>query len=372
MLIPDVVQLTKDLIAFPTVSQDSNVVICDFLQKLLTDLNFEVERLSFDDKGQEKVSLVARKGSGQGGFAFLSHSDTVPGDQGWNAFEPCVLDGRLIGRGSCDMKGPLAAAIVAAARAETSKLKHPLIVAIAADEENGYFGAMQIIRESKLLAGNWPTHGVVTEPTNLIPVYSHKGGTTVTVTATGLAAHTSTEKGSSANFLIAPFLADMARLVPLFKTDGRYLNNEFSPPSFGFNMVLNDFGTKGNVTAGKTVCSLNIRNMPNVDNEGAVALITEAAANYGLQADVQIVNYFHVPPSNSMVQAACRATGIVHPETVPYGTEAVIYQSRIPNQVILGPGNIAQAHTVGEWIDIQQLTRAVDVYDRLIADLCGS
>ena len=371
-MIPDVIKLTQDLVAIPSVSIDSNVAVSDYLQRLLLALDFEVERLSYDDNGQEKVSLVARKGSGSGGLGFFSHSDTVPGDQGWNPYDPVIANGKLYGRGSCDMKGPLAATIVAAAKADVKSLKRPIYIGVASDEENGYHGAMQICRESKLLAQNWPTHGVIAEPTEMRPVYSHKGGTSITVTAIGFAAHTSTEKGTSANFLIAPFLAEMAELVPYFKTEARFLNHEFNPPSFGFNMTLNDFGTRGNVSAGKTVCGLSIRNMPKVDNEGAIALISEKAQKYGLKVDVHMSDYFYVSPQNSMVQAACRATELAQPETVAYGTEAVIYQKHIANQVVLGPGNIAQAHTVGEWITLDQLTGSVGTYERLIAELCGA
>ena len=371
MDIPDVVTLTKDLVAFPTPSRVSNAAISDYLQHLLTGLGFDVERLSYDDHGQEKVSLVARKGAGLGGLGFFSHSDTVPGDQGWNPFTPVEEGGRIIGRGSCDMKGPLAATIVGAARASFTALKHPVVIGVAADEENGYFGASQIVRESRLLGGNWPTHAVIAEPTELVPVYAHKGGTTITVTATGVAAHTSTELGTSANFLIAPFLAEVSGLAPVFKSDPRFLNRQFTPPSFGFNMVLNDFGTKLNVSAGKSVAELSIRNMPDVDNEGAIALITDMAARHGLHSAVHIVDYFHVAPGNDMVQAACRAAAALEPQTVPYGTEAVIYQTRIRNQVVLGPGSIKQAHTVGEWISVDQLHQAVGIYGRLIADICA-
>ena len=106
-MIPDVIKLTQDLVAIPSVSIDSNVAVSDYLQRLLLALDFEVERLSYDDNGQEKVSLVARKGSGSGGLGFFSHSDTVPGDQGWNPHDPVIANGKLYGRGSCDMKGPL-------------------------------------------------------------------------------------------------------------------------------------------------------------------------------------------------------------------------------------------------------------------------
>jgi acetylornithine deacetylase len=74
------------------------------------------------------------------------------------------------------------------------------------------------------------------------PVYAHKGGVRLKVTAYGVAAHTSTDKGISANFLIAPFLAEMAELNTLVKSEARFQNNEFDPPTNGFNLVLSDLG----------------------------------------------------------------------------------------------------------------------------------
>ena len=161
------------------------------------------------------------------------------------------------------MKGPLAATMAAAANIDVKALRRPVYVVVTADEEVGYGGAYQVAAESKLLAEGWPEYGVVAEPTRLRPVYSHKGGALVTAHALGAAAHSSTEKGVSANFKIAPFLAEMAALVPVFRTDPRYLNPEFSPPSFGFNMIVTDYGTKSNVTAPKTTALLSLR-MPRV------------------------------------------------------------------------------------------------------------
>jgi acetylornithine deacetylase len=220
----DALQLARDMVAIPSVSHDSNAEVSDLAQRVLEREGFEVERLTYPDKdGRDalKVSLVAKKGSGIGGIGFFSHTDTVPGDVGWNAFDPALRDGKLYGRGSCDMKGPAAATIEAACSVDARALKHPVYIALTADEESGYHGALHITHESALLKQNWPAFGVVAEPTELRPVYSHKGGTTITVTAKGVAAHTSTERGTSANFLIAPFLAEMAALVPVFKSDPR-------------------------------------------------------------------------------------------------------------------------------------------------------
>lgn len=363
--------VTRDLIAIPSVSSQSNAEVSRYIQDALTREGFDVERLSYDDHGLEKVSLVARKGAGTGGIGFFSHSDTVPGDVGWAPFDPAIEGGRLFGRGSCDMKGPLAATIAAAAAVDAHALARPVYVVVTADEEVGYGGAYQVARESTLLAENWPAFGVVAEPTRLRPVYSHKGGALIHAHAIGAAAHSSTEQGVSANFKIAPFLAEMAALVPVFRSDPRYLNAEFSPPSFGFNMIVTDYGTKSNVTAPKATATLSLRDMPNVDNDGAVGMIVEAAARHGLEVEVKRHPYFYVRPDSAMVRMACEACGGARPETVAFGTEAIVYEKHLPDQVVLGPGDIAQAHTVGEFIDVAQLEAAVGVYRRLIARACG-
>jgi acetylornithine deacetylase len=135
-------------------------------------------------------------------------------------------------------------------------------------------------------------------------------------------------------------------------------------------MTLNDHGTRLNVSAGRTTCALSIRNMPNVQNEEAIELICAAARKHSPEATVKGMDYFYASPDNPMAKLACEATGVANAETVPYGTEAVVYQSKLPNQVVLGPGNIAQAHTVGEWIEVKQLTDAVGVYRKLIERAC--
>jgi acetylornithine deacetylase len=381
----DVIQLTQDIVAIKSESQVSNAQVSDFLQETLARCGFEVERLEYlDDNGERKVSLVAKKvgdtlsempsgvrsSGGSGGLGFFSHSDTVPGEPGeWEPFNPIIEDGRLIGRGSCDMKGPLAATIVAAADIDPARLRHPLFIVVTADEEVGFGGAYQVAAESQLLKAGWPEAAIIAEPTRLIPVYAHKGGIHIFVTAYGRAAHSSTDKGVSANFLIAPFLAEMAELATLFRRDERYMNHEFDPPTNGFNMVLDDGNCKTNVTAAKTVCTLSIRTMPNDNHEQSVAMIVEKARKYKLEVTQRGLETFYIEPQAEVVQAALKASGVSQAETVPYGTEASVFQKYVPC-VVLGPGNIAQAHTVGEWIDLAELSRSVEVYRRMIERFC--
>lgn len=365
----DVVELTRELVAFDSVTRRSNREISDALEQRLRGLGFVVERLEFlDENGVPKVNLVARKGGGKGGLALISHSDTVPADEYLgDPFRAEVRDGRLTGRGSCDMKGPLAATLVAAARFRPEELKRPVTIVVTADEETTGAGAEQVARESQLLKE--VRYGVVAEPTHLIPVYAHKGGLRIEVTARGRAAHSSTDEGINANFLIAPFLAEMAALAPRFKTEERYLNRLFDPPTNGWNMVISDGNTAANVTAAKSVCVLSLRPMPDDPTDEIVEQIRERAAHYGLEFAIRGSGPYLVSPDSPIVRAALAATGCDAPQTVSYGTDAVKLRD-VLEMVILGPGDIRQAHTIDEWIALDQLHAAVEVYSTLIRQFC--
>ncbi len=368
--VPNVVELTQKLVAFPSPSQQSNEAIASYLASLLHDLGFDVEELSYMDGDQHKVSLVARKGSGTGGLGIFSHSDTVPGDAtGWEPFNALNDGKRVIGRGTTDMKGAIAASIIATAPYRPDQLRRPLTIVVTADEEVGYGGAKQVVAESKSLADNWPTYGIIGEPTRMRPVYAHKGGIRLKVTAHGVAAHTSTDKGTSANFLIAPFLAEMAELNQLVKSEARFQNSEFDPPTNGFNLVLSDGDTASNVTAAKTVCTVGFRPMPNDSRHEVIDAVLASVKKHNLEVEWYLHEPFYVDRDSTLVQAALQATGLAAAETVPFGTEAAIFKEKM-QLVILGPGDIAQAHTKGEWVAIEQLNRAVEVYRRLIDHFC--
>ena len=368
----DVLELTKDLVRFQTVSSQDNTALTDYLEPIFAANGFELERIDYHDaKGVLKRTLVARKGTGEGGMGFFSHSDTVPGG-GWTSdpWNPIVEGDRLIGLGACDMKGPLAASIVAAAPFDGASLSTSVIVAVTSDEEIGFHGAREMLERSELLRTAKLRYAIVPEPTSLAPVYAHKGGAGVEVTAHGLAAHTSTDAGVSANFLIAPFLAEMAELAKEIKRDTTYHRPEFVPPTPGFNMTIDDFGTAGNVFAVKSVASIGFRPMPGDRSEELMALIIARAEAHGLEVTTsRIAHGFSTDPASPIVQAVAASTDRA-PKTVSYGTEAILYAAAGLESVVCGPGDIQQAHTNGEWIEIAQLNEAVEVYSRLIETFC--
>ncbi len=368
----NVIELTKTLIEMRSVSQDSNGPISDYLQAILEEMGCEIERLEYTDpNGELKVNVIGRLGAGTGGLAFCSHSDTVPGQEvDWPAFEPEIKDSKLYGRGSCDMKGPLAATIVAASQIDPKKLKKPIYILITADEEIGLLGAKHVTEKSEMLKKDRPMYGVIAEPTEMIPVYAHKGGAGATVTSHGVAAHSSTDKGISANFKLARFMAEMADLRDLSMRDPIYQDDEFDPPTNGFNMVMSDFDTAGNVTAPKAVCRVGFRTMPKAANEELLDLICKAAEKYELEFNGRMADPLYVSTDSPLVGAAVAALDGRKPETVSYGTDGIYLKNMIPQMVVLGPGSIGVAHTIEEHIPLSELEQAVTVYRSMIQQLC--
>lgn len=368
----DVLALTKALVATESVSRNSNAAVSNLIADWLASRGFTNEIIEYDDEnGVRKVNVIGKLGDGRGGIAFCSHSDTVPGQEDqWPAFEPEIRDGRLFGRGSCDMKGPLAATMIAAAAVDPATLNAPVYVVVTSDEEIGLTGAKFVAEQSKTLTDGRPEYGIIAEPTRLIPVYGHKGFGQVKVTAQGEAAHTSTGLGRSANFLIAPFLAEMAVMAQTMQEDPSFANPAYSPPTNGFNMVISDGGTPPNVTASKSVATITYRAMPEARAEEVLQLISHKAARYGLTVTSDLVQPLKTDVDTDLVRVACELTGHGEPELVPYGTDGVYLQNAIDKLIILGPGDISVAHTIGESIPVDELERSVEIYRALIERLC--
>ena len=151
----DAIEYAKQLVSFESTSVLSNIAVTDYVEQHLKRIGFTVERLEYDDSaGVRKACVVGRKGNGNGGMAYFGHTDVVPADP-WlftdhGPFQPTVKDGRLYGRGSCDMKGSVACALAAAEKFSESDLRAPVYITCTADEEIGYGGAAQVAERSEL------------------------------------------------------------------------------------------------------------------------------------------------------------------------------------------------------------------------------
>lgn len=370
-------EITRELVSFDTVSHRSNRTISETVASWLEELGFSVEWLEYIDvHGEVKVSLVSKRAaesSGKGterGVAYMAHTDVVPVDD-WDTgfsgpFDVVQKEGRLYGRGTCDMKGSLASALVAAGRIPRREQTSPLYFVVTADEEIGMQGAKQVNETSKYFEEmvQYDSLGIVGEPTEMQVVHAHKGTLGYIVRSRGVSAHTSTGEGINANDALIPILSRLQQLKELTLRDAKYHNPSFDPPTLSWNMVLRNEPLAVNVTTALAEAEVFLRPMPGVDTSELERGIESLSKAYGLELIQKSNNKpWVVDAKAEWILEMLKITGNAQARTVCYGTDGGVLQ-RLRRMVVCGPGSIAQAHRKDEWVAIEQLHRATEVYER--------
>jgi acetylornithine deacetylase/succinyl-diaminopimelate desuccinylase-like protein len=349
-------QLAADLVRLDSRSSLSNIPVAERIEAELA--GFDVERLDYvDAAGVPKRALVARKG-GAGGIGLSGHMDTVPAT-GWtdDPWSGRIADGVLHGLGSVDMKGAVAACIVAARQAKRATLL------ITTDEETTKLGA-RIIAEKSILARGLDGI-VVAEPTGLRPVCGHRSSVNFVATARGEQAHSSTGKGVNANWALIPFLAEMRAIHERLRSDPALQNPAYDPPFSDFNLVVDNHGTAVNVTVAEATCRIKFRRTAGVDSASIVQAVRDAARRAGIElAETAEGDPPELPADHPLIRAAAAATGLAA-EVVPYGTDASELQDLAPC-VVLGPGGIETAHTPYECVRLADLEAAVPLFAKML------
>ena len=369
-------ELTKALIRYNTISRNSNVEAVDFIEARMQEIGCEVERVEYlDSNGVRKANLIGRKGrhnaSGKHGIAFLGHIDTVPAD-GWDfdPFEARIAGTKMYGRGSCDMKGSVACMLATASRYSASDLEAPIYVVVTADEEVGCIGAQAVVEQSKVFQESCPRYGIVGEPTLLKVIHGHKGIIQFLIKARGRAAHSSTGKGENANLKLIPFLSEMQEIYNTLTTDTTHFNYDFDPPFSDWNITFSDGNSAANVTPPLSTCVINYRPMPGQNSQEWIDCVQQSAEKHGLEFGIRHWGDPMLTPRDSeIVRAALEITGQDESLTVPYGTDGMVF-GQCMELVVIGPGSILQAHTVDEWIELEQLEQGVSVFSQFVERFC--
>ena len=234
-----------------------------------------------------------------------------------------------------------------------------------------YIGAKVVAKRSEMFNSDVvKAHGIICEPTRLEVVYAHKGTVGIRAVAQGRAAHSATAEGINANLKMIPFLGEMKKIHDELQSDPAYHNDEFDPPTPGWNIGINDNNPVLNITAPQSVATVYFRPMPGQDNAALLDRVRRAAEENDLALEIkQTGEPPYTPPDSELVREVLEATGRTTPCTVSYGTDAVVFGQHMP-LVIFGPGNIAQAHTVDEWIELEQLEKGVELNCKLIERFC--
>ena len=358
---PEVLALASEMISFDTQSAVSNTALADALIPRLQ--GWDVEVIDYlDEAGVTKRNLVARHPASASPLAFAGHLDTVSA-AGWQTdpFDPRVEGGRLLGLGATDMKGPVAAFLVAALHSAAPE--RPTLV-LTADEETTKRGVREVVARSRLLALRRPACFIVGEPTMLGVVRGHRVDVQFTVRSHGRQAHSSTGKGLNANMALVPFLVQIRTLHMKLREDATLHDPQYDPPYCDLNFVIDNHGAVPNTTVGLATCRIKFRYSKAFDPGPVVEEVRHAAAKHGLEIDVRPeAPPPELPPDAPEVAALERIVG-GRARVMGLGTEASEY-SRLAPTLIFGPGDLDDAHKPSEGLDVSQLLRAEDLFGRI-------
>jgi acetylornithine deacetylase len=375
------------LVSFPTVSRDSNLPLIDWVEGYLTSLGITAHRMpKADDPG--KHALFCSVGPNvPGGIVLSGHTDVVPIDgQDWTS-DPWTVterDGKLYGRGTCDMKGFDALALHTLQRALTCDLKRPLQVALSFDEEVGCMGAPPLIEAMKE-AGFAPAEAaIVGEPSMMACVTGHKGIECLGFHFKGAAVHSSLmHTGVSAVMEAAHFIDWVNQQNAASMADAPSdIAAVFDPPWTTQHVGQIDGGTAQNITATDCHFSLEIRLVPDEQPAHRLELARAKAAEIDARmrhvvpsAGIDIIQRESVPglvpeKDGAAERLVRRLTGDNANHVVSYGTEAGHFQAAGISTVVCGPGDIAQAHQPDEFISIAQFEAGEAFLAKVVDSLC--
>ncbi len=375
-------EMLAKLVSFPTVSRDSNLPLIDFAEEYLASHGVASRRV-YDETGQ-KANLYALVGpETEGGVILSGHTDVVPVDgQEWtnDPFTVTERDGKLYGRGTCDMKGFDALALALVPDMLAAGLKKPIQIALSYDEEIGCRGAPSMIAEMRETLPR-AAAVIVGEPSLMKVVTAHKGSIGLVTRVHGFEVHSSLmHTGVSANMQAARLINWMREetLANAAKADP---NSIFEPPFTTLHVGMVHGGTAHNITAKLCEFSSDFRVCPPETPAGWLERYKGFAA--GIEAEMQairpgtrieIVTRMMNPPCEREAEGAAEAlvrslTGDNSENVVSYGTEAGQFQEAGYSTVICGPGSIAQAHQPDEFIAVSEFEAGEAFLRKLIQRL---
>jgi acetylornithine deacetylase len=373
----------EKLIAFPSISRDSNLDLIAYVEKVLADLGV-ASTLVHNEEGT-KANLWATIGPADvAGVALSAHTDVVPvTGQNWSSapFSMTKRDGNIYGRGSADMKGFIACCLAMAEDAVTRKLKTPIHFAFSYDEEIGCIGVRRLLDMLKTLPIR-PRFCIVGEPTMLQVVTAHKGKLGYRVTAHGLEAHSSLAPiGVNAIYMACDLIAEIRHIQADIAAHGAR-DGDYEVAYTTLHVGKMAGGEVMNIVPNHASFDYEIRYLPQDDGPAIAARIHDAAEKVAAGfravypearfsfADLQSYPALDTPVDSDVVNFVRTLTGGNSTGKITFGTEGGLFQKElgIP-AVVCGPGNIAVAHKPDEYVSETQMGLCDEMLARLVARL---
>lgn len=377
--LPSAVDAIGELVALPSVScaqpalDQSNRKVIELLASWFSELNFKIEILETPEP--EKFNLIATYGEGDGGLVLAGHTDTVPYDLHHWQSDPFILqekDGRLYGLGTSDMKSFFALALEAIKPLRDKKPKHPIIILATADEESSMNGARALVSANKPKG----RYAIIGEPTNLKPVNMHKGIMQERIVVQGQAGHASNPAlGNNAIDAMNQVTSElMAYRDELAK---RFQNKAFAVAQPTLNLGCIHGGDSPNRICGECELLIDIRTLPNMNHDQIRHEIRERlnviTYRLGVSCFVESLfpglDPFATPQTSELISVAEKLTA-EHAVSVGFGTEAPFLQALGFETIILGAGDIAQAHQPNEYLSLDRINPMIHILTQLIQRFC--
>lgn len=380
---PQSLDMITRLVGFDTVSRNSNMALIQYVQDYLA--GYGVESHLVSSPTEDKANLFATVGPDvEGGVVLSGHTDVVPVDgQAWDTdpFEITRKQGRLYGRGTCDMKSFLAIALAMVPEMQKRKLKRPVHFALSYDEEYGCIGAPSMIERLTTEIAK-PSAVIVGEPTDMAPVMAHKGLAMARTTVIGHEAHSSQlQRGVSAVMTAARLITYIDDMVAQNKAEADP-DCKFVPPYSTLHVGVVHGGTATNIISRECSFMWDGRVLPGDSwpdylarfqayADSLLPAMRAIAPNASITTEVMAAAPPLADEGGEAQAIALRLSG--HPccGVVPYGTEGGLFQRHGFSVVVCGPGSIDQAHQPNEYIEISQVDACEAFLDKLLDQLAS-
>jgi acetylornithine deacetylase len=377
---PTLLQMIEALVSTPSVSSpdasldQGNLAIIEQLASWLADAGFSTDIMPLPGDSK-KANLIATLGSGTGGLVLAGHTDTVPYDEGkwqYNPFSLTQADQRLYGLGTSDMKSFLALAIEASRELRAGDMKEPLIILATADEETSMAGAKALVDRRLPQA----RHAIIGEPTGLRPVNMHKGMLMEAIHLQGHSGHSSDPAlGNSA----LEAMYDVIGALRAWRDELQQKHHDacFAVPVPTLNLGHIHGGDNANRICPECELHIDLRPLPGMDPQQlreelrhrVLAVVHDSGIQASFEALFDGVPAMQTPASAAIVQLAEKLTGH-SPEAVAFGTEAPYLNQLGMETVVLGPGDIDQAHQPDEYLALDRLTPTIEILTQMINTIC--
>ncbi len=332
-----------------------------------------------DEAGVKKLQMAAVYPRETGDdaeieLAFVGHTDTVPFDPAWtDALKLTERDGRLYGRGACDTKGFIAAALAALLKTDFARIKKPLALVLTADEEIGCLGAKRLAEARALRVRN----AIVGEPTSLQPIRAGKGYCLAELSFRGREAHSAYPAlGASAIMRAARLVTRIERIAEELQRD---THKAFDPPHTTVNVGLIQGGTAKNIIAGACRFTLEWRPVPDQRPEYFLELLQREiedlrSKDADFNCETKVIRLdagLETRADAGIVRALEEATG-KRAGAVSFGTEGPQLAEMGADAVVFGPGDISVAHRTDEFVPRVELHQCASILEDMIERFCAA